>query len=66
MVEKIVLDKPLDSVAGDSTFAPGGLLSTLGDGSIRPLKPLHKLKPSIEISCNNQVSGIYQPNHSQY
>ncbi|XP_024961262.1 WD repeat-containing protein 48-like [Cynara cardunculus var. scolymus] len=61
VVEKMVLDKPLDSLSGDGTFAPGlpgGQLqhSILGDGSLRSgLKPWQKLKPSIEILCNNQV-----------
>lgn len=50
VTEKMLLDKPLDNVvSGDSTFA-------LSDLSIRPLKPFHKLKPSIEIMCNNQAS----------
>nr|GEX82683.1 WD repeat-containing protein 48-like [Tanacetum cinerariifolium] len=60
VVEKLVLDKPLDSLI-DGTFAPGlsgGQLqqSTIGDGSFRSgLKPWQKLKPSIEVLCNNQV-----------
>ncbi|PWA42460.1 G-protein beta WD-40 repeat-containing protein [Artemisia annua] len=61
VVEKLVLDKPLDSLI-DGPFAPGlsgGQLqqSTIGgDGSFRSgLKPWQKLKPSIEILCNNQV-----------
>nr|GFC00717.1 hypothetical protein [Tanacetum cinerariifolium] len=44
VVEKMVLDKPLDSLSGDGTFVPGS-------GS----KPW-KLKPSVEILCNNQAS----------
>ncbi|KAI5566592.1 hypothetical protein POPTR_013G033800v4 [Populus trichocarpa] len=60
VVEKLVLDKPLDNVNTDGTFAPGigGPLqhSVVGDGSFRSgLKPWQKLKPSIEILCNNQV-----------
>ncbi|XP_010245380.1 PREDICTED: WD repeat-containing protein 48 isoform X2 [Nelumbo nucifera] len=62
VVEKMVLDKPLDGGNSDGTFAPGlpggqSQLATLGgDGSFRPgLKPWQKLKPSIEILCNNQV-----------
>ncbi|XP_028062666.1 WD repeat-containing protein 48-like [Camellia sinensis] len=60
VVEKMVPDKPLDNMDTDGTFAPGlpvGQLqhSTLGgDGSFR-LKPWQKLKPSIEILCNNQI-----------
>ncbi|KAI3730322.1 hypothetical protein L1987_61491 [Smallanthus sonchifolius] len=51
VLEKLVLDKPLDSLSIDGTFAPGG-----GDGSFRSgLKSWQKLKPSIEILCNNQV-----------
>ncbi|KAI3516967.1 hypothetical protein L1887_16159 [Cichorium endivia] len=51
VVEKLVLDKPMDSLAIDGTFAPQG------DGSFRSgiIKPWQKLKPSIEILCNNQV-----------
>ncbi|KAL5566956.1 hypothetical protein UlMin_030120 [Ulmus minor] len=61
VLEKMVLEKPLDSVGSDGTFAPGlggGPLPTsaIGDGSFRSgLKPWHKLRPSIEILCNNQV-----------
>lgn len=57
----MVLDKPMDNP--DGTFAPGmggGQLqhSAVGDGSYRPgLKPWQKLRPSIEILCNNQVIG---------
>ncbi|XP_073274188.1 uncharacterized protein [Primulina huaijiensis] len=42
VIEKMVLDKPVDSINLDGSFAPG-------------LKPWPKLKPSIEITCNNQV-----------
>lgn len=64
VVEKMVLDKPLDNVNTDGTFAPGlgGHLqhSVVGDGSFRPgVKPWQKLKPSIEILCNNQVIVIF-------
>ncbi|KAJ9682246.1 hypothetical protein PVL29_018229 [Vitis rotundifolia] len=62
VVEKMVLDKPVDSVNPDGTFAsglPGGQSqhsAVGGDGSFRSgLKPWQKLKPSIEILCNNQV-----------
>ncbi|TQD92084.1 hypothetical protein C1H46_022316 [Malus baccata] len=63
VVEKMVLDKPVDSANPDATFAPGLAggplqLSSVGDGSFRSgLKPWQKLKPSIEILCNNQASG---------
>ncbi|XP_076946113.1 uncharacterized protein LOC143617437 [Bidens hawaiensis] len=51
VMEKLVLDKPMDSLSIDGTFAPGG-----GDGSFRSgLKPWQKLKPAIDILCNNQV-----------
>ncbi|GFY92006.1 transducin/WD40 repeat-like superfamily protein [Actinidia rufa] len=63
VVEKMVLDKPLDSLNSDGTLAPGqpgGQAqhpSVGGDGSFRSgLKPWQKLKPSIEILCNNQAS----------
>ncbi|XP_004302002.1 PREDICTED: WD repeat-containing protein 48 [Fragaria vesca subsp. vesca] len=58
VVEKMVLDKPLDSANPDATFAPGlagGPLSAIGDGSFRSGMKPWKLKPSIEILCNNQV-----------
>jgi hypothetical protein len=60
----MVLDKPLDNVNPDGTFAPGlagGQLqhSVVGDGSFRSgLKPWQKLRSSIEILCNNQASGF--------
>lgn len=63
VVEKMVLDKPMDSVNPDGTFAPGlpggqsQHSAVGGDGSFRSgLKPWQKLKPSIEILCNNQAS----------
>ena len=64
-MEKLVLDKPLDSMAidGPGPFAPvqsGGQLQHSiagGDGSFRSgSKPWPKLKHSIEILCNNQAS----------
>ncbi|KAF5746972.1 Transducin/WD40 repeat-like superfamily protein isoform 1 [Tripterygium wilfordii] len=61
VIEKMVLDKPLDSVNPDAAFSPGlggGSLqhSSVGDGSFRPgVKSWQKLRPSIEILCNNQV-----------
>ncbi|XP_059652629.1 uncharacterized protein LOC132299822 [Cornus florida] len=61
VIEKMVLDKPIDNLSSDATFAPGlpgGQLqhSAVGDGSFRSgLKPWQKLKPSIEILCNNQI-----------
>ena len=75
VIEKMVLDKPLDNVNPDGTFAPGlagGQLqhSVVGDGSFRSrLKPWQKLRPSIEILCNNQASGfrpcIYTHNNNR-
>ncbi|KAL2528481.1 Transducin/WD40 repeat-like superfamily protein [Forsythia ovata] len=60
VIEKMVLDKPLDSVNVDETFAPGmpgGQIPTpVGDGSLRSgLKPWQNIKPSVEILCNNQI-----------
>ncbi|XVF57309.1 hypothetical protein PTKIN_Ptkin06aG0194900 [Pterospermum kingtungense] len=60
VIEKMVLDKPIDSANTDGTFAPGlgGQLqhSAVGDGSYRSgLKPWQKIRPNIEILCNNQV-----------
>ncbi|KAL7239343.1 hypothetical protein ACSBR2_005283 [Camellia fascicularis] len=60
VVEKMVPDKPLDNMDTDGTFAAGLPVGQLqhptlgGDGSFR-LKPWQKLKPSIEILCNNQI-----------
>lgn len=58
----MVLDKPLDSINPEGVKAPGlpgGQIqhsAVGGDGSFRSgLKPWQKLKPSIEILCNNQV-----------
>ncbi|KAK6152722.1 hypothetical protein DH2020_012361 [Rehmannia glutinosa] len=62
VIEKMVLDKTVDSVNADGTFAPslpGGQIPhpVVGDGSLRSgLKPWQKLKPSIEILCNNQAN----------
>ncbi|XP_028770767.1 WD repeat-containing protein 48 [Neltuma alba] len=56
VLEKMVLDKPLDSVNADGSFVPGLQQQAVGDGSFRSgLKPWQKLRPSIEILCNNQV-----------
>lgn len=53
----MVLDKPLDGPNVD-TFAPGGQIShPIIDGSHRSgVKAWQKLKPNIEILCNNQAS----------
>ncbi|CAI9301968.1 unnamed protein product [Lactuca saligna] len=55
VVEKMVVEKPLDSLINDA----GGQLPLpfVGDGSFKSmgLKPWQKLKPSVEILCNNQV-----------
>ncbi|KAL0424601.1 UNVERIFIED_CONTAM: WD repeat-containing protein 48 [Sesamum radiatum] len=62
VIEKMVLDKPVDTISADGTFAPnmpGVQHPVVGDGSLRSgLKPWQKLKPSIEILCNNQASII--------
>ncbi|KHN04046.1 WD repeat-containing protein 48 [Glycine soja] len=64
VIEKMVLDKPLDSLSGDGSFAPGltgsqSQLQAVGDGSFRSgFKPWQKLRPSIEILCNNQASSL--------
>ncbi|XP_042014970.1 WD repeat-containing protein 48-like isoform X2 [Salvia splendens] len=61
VVEKMLLDKPMDSLNADGTFAPNapGVQiphAVVGDVSLRSgLKPWQKLRPSIEILCNNQV-----------
>lgn len=55
----MVLDKPLESGTSEGTFAPGGQLQhpVVGDASFRSgLKPWQKIRPAIEILCNNQAS----------
>lgn len=59
----MVLDKPMDSANTDGTFAPSLASGQSqhsaagGDGSFRSgLKPWQKIKPSVEILCNNQAS----------
>lgn len=53
----MVLDKPLDSLNADGGFAPGLAGQAVGDASLRSgLKPWQKIRPSIEILCNNQAS----------
>ncbi|OMO98927.1 hypothetical protein COLO4_13633 [Corchorus olitorius] len=67
VIEKMVLDKPIESVNTDGTFAPGlgGQLPAVGDGSFRSgLKPWQKLRPSIEILCNNQASDTFVGNYN--
>ncbi|CAM0950116.1 unnamed protein product [Alopecurus aequalis] len=59
VVEKLVLEKPLDG-SPDSTFGMGlasgpSPLSALDSSSRLGLKSWQKLKPSVEILCNNQV-----------
>jgi len=60
-----VLDKPLDSVNAEGSFPPGLAGSqlqhqTIGDGSFRSgFKPGQKVRPSIEILCNNQASYAF-------
>ncbi|KAK4755477.1 hypothetical protein SAY87_009234 [Trapa incisa] len=56
VLEKTVLDKPLDNIGSEVPL--GGPLqhSAIGDGSTRSgLKQIPKFKPSIEILCNNQA-----------
>nr|KYP74418.1 WD repeat-containing protein 48 [Cajanus cajan] len=65
VIEKMVLDKPLDSVNSDGNFPPGLAGSQLqhqavGDVSFRSgFKPWQKIRPSIEILCNNQASYMF-------
>ncbi|MBA0591026.1 hypothetical protein Gorai_019714, partial [Gossypium raimondii] len=64
VIEKLVLDKPIDSLNIDGTYAAGlggqPQHSAGGEGSLRSgLKPWQKLRPSIEILCNNQASQSY-------
>jgi WD repeat-containing protein 48 len=59
VVEKMVLDNPLDSLAIDAASVSGGQPQPLfsGNGLLQSgLKPWQKLRPSIEILCNSQAS----------
>ncbi|KZV24977.1 hypothetical protein F511_01947 [Dorcoceras hygrometricum] len=57
VLEKMVLDKPMENINGDGASALAMTSGLVGDGSFRSgLKPLQKHKPSIEILCNNQAS----------
>ncbi|XP_071703462.1 uncharacterized protein [Rutidosis leptorrhynchoides] len=53
ITEKLVLDKPVDSLSSEGTFGPGSVVG--GDGSFRSGLKAWKPKPSLEILCNNQV-----------
>ncbi|CAL9089816.1 unnamed protein product [Musa acuminata var. zebrina] len=70
VIEKMVLDKPLDGGSSDGASGLGlstgpSQLSTLGDVSLRPgMKPWQKMKPSIEIVCNNQAMQVLSPEMS--
>ncbi|CAN1838103.1 WD repeat-containing protein 48 [Linum perenne] len=62
VLEKLVLDKPLDNLNPDGPLFASGLgvgqlqHSALGDGSFRSgSKPWVKSRNTIEILCNNQV-----------
>ncbi|GMG99630.1 hypothetical protein Nepgr_001470 [Nepenthes gracilis] len=62
VLEKMVLEKPLENVAADGAFSPALVGVALqnstagGDASLRPgLRTWQRLRPSIEILCNNQV-----------
>ncbi|KAE8711503.1 cysteine synthase-like [Hibiscus syriacus] len=62
--EKMVLDKPIDSLNTIGSFAPGigGQLqhSSVGDGLLcSGLKPWKNPRHSIEILCNNQASHFH-------
>ncbi|RWR94105.1 WD repeat-containing protein 48 isoform X1 [Cinnamomum micranthum f. kanehirae] len=60
VLEKMLLGKPSDGGNSDGTFSLGlagqSQITSIGDGSFHSgLKPWQKLKPSVEILCNNQV-----------
>jgi WD repeat-containing protein 48 len=63
VVEKFLLDKPLDPTNSDGSFgvSTGQIqFPPLGDNSLRAgAKSWQKLKPTIEILCNNQVHTPY-------
>lgn len=55
MLEKMVLNRPLDILDNDIAPFTGG--SLIGDGPLRGGSKLWpKLKPTVEILCNNQVN----------
>jgi len=60
----MVLDKPLDNLSVEGSIAPGLTRSqwqhqAIGDGYFRSgFQPRQKLRPSIEILCNNQASNM--------
>ncbi|KAL3728160.1 hypothetical protein ACJRO7_032849 [Eucalyptus globulus] len=67
VIEKMVLEKPVDNVSTEGTFPPLPH-SSAGDIPFRSgLKPWQKLRPSIEILCNNQASVVprHEPSHCQ-
>jgi len=61
----MVLDKPVDSLNAESSFSAGLAASqsqhqVVGDGSFRSgFQPWQKLKPSVEILCNDQASNMF-------
>ncbi|KAF9605391.1 hypothetical protein IFM89_016968 [Coptis chinensis] len=66
VIEKMVLEKASDARSSDGTFAPGlagqsQFPVTVGDGAFRLGSKPQKLKPTIEILCNNQATlGIVE------
>lgn len=50
-------DKQSDDLGSEDTSG-GPSRHSVADGSRAGLKPIPKFKPLIEISCNNQASGI--------
>ncbi|XP_073149654.1 uncharacterized protein [Henckelia pumila] len=56
ILEKMVLEKPLENINVDGASAPAMTGGLVGDGSFHSgSKPLQKHQPPIEILCNNQV-----------
>ncbi|KAK4759377.1 hypothetical protein SAY87_022508 [Trapa incisa] len=56
VLEKLVLDKPLDNIGSEGTLRGALQHSAFIDGSTRAvLKEIPRFKPSIEILCNTQV-----------
>lgn len=58
VIEKISQDKQAEDLGSEGTSGGSLRHSAIGDGSRTGLKPIPKYKPSVEILCNNQVSGI--------
>ena len=60
VIEKMVLDKPLDGGSSDATIVLGVSMTKTqvpSSGVKQSMKSWPKLMPSIDILCNNQASA---------